>query len=145
MTAAVIKPRGHEQRRDERGATLVFYSVLFVGLAGFAGLAYDAGNLFAKRREAHNLASAAARAGANDVTEESVRAGRPEVAPSAASTAVQFVVAAGGRGNASTTPPDLVEVTVELDVSFEFLGLFGISSATVDGASTARVEETTRS
>jgi Flp pilus assembly protein TadG len=144
VTGVVRTSRGPRSSHDERGSTLVFFSVLFVGLAGFVGLAYDAGTLFSRRREAHNLAAAAARAGANDVTEESVRAGRPELATSAASTAVQFVIAAGGRGQASTMPPDRVEVTVELDLTFDFLGLFGMSTATVDGTSMARVEGTTR-
>lgn len=144
MTGAAPTRRGAGRGRDQRGSTLVFFSVLFVGLAGFVGLAYDAGTLFSRRREAHNLAAAAARAGANDVTEESVRAGRPELAATAASTAVQFVIAAGGRGQASPLDTDLVEVTVELDVSFDFLGLFGVSTSTVDGTSMARVEGTTR-
>lgn len=123
---------------------LPFVLVLLVALVGLAGVAYDAGNLFAHRRQAHNLAAAAARAGANDVTEESVREQRPELAASAASTAVAFVAAAGARGVASTRPPDLVEVTVEMDVELELLGLFGPEMRTVEGTGIARVEGTRR-
>jgi len=130
--------------RNERGAALLFVMVMAVGLVGFAGISYDAGNLFAKRREAHNIAAAAARAGAGDVTEESVRAQRPELARSAASTALGFVNAAGARGQVATRPPDLVEVTVELDVDLELLGLFGAGTRTVTGSAIARVEGTRR-
>lgn len=95
------------------------------------------------RREAHNIAAAAARAGAGDLTEESVREQRPELAPSAASTALAFVDAAGGRGDVATRPPDLVEVTVELDVELQLLG-FGAETRTVTGSAMARVEGTRR-
>ena len=132
------------QRRSERGAALPFVMVMAVALVGFAGISYDAGNLFAERREAHNIAAAAARKGAGDVTEESVRAQRPELARSAAATARAFVDAAGARGSVATRPPDLVEVTVELDVEMEFLGLFGARSRTVTGSAIARVEGTRR-
>ncbi len=118
--------------------------VLMVALVGFAGIAYDAGNLFAHRREAHNIAAAAARAGANDVTEESLRAQRPELAASAASTALAFVAAAGARGRVATRPPDLVEVSVEIDVELELLDLFGPETRTVSGSGLARVEGTRR-
>lgn len=131
-------------RRSEQGAVLPFLMVLAVGLVGFAGIAYDAGNLFAKRREAHNIAAAAARAGAGDVTEESIREQRPELARSAARTALAFVAAAGARGDVATRPPDLVEVTVEIDVDLELLGLFGAGTRTVAGTAMARVEGTRR-
>lgn len=133
-------PRGD----GERGAVLPFFMVMLVGLLGFAGVAFDAGNLLAQRREAHNVAAAAARAGANDVTEESVRAGRPALAGSATATALAFVSAEGGRGAVATRPPDIVEVRVEIDVDYVFLGLFGAGSGTVSGTGTARVEGTRR-
>lgn len=130
--------------RGERGEILPFLAVLAAGLVGLAGIAYDAGNLMAKRREAHNIAAAAARAGAGDVTEESVRAQRPELAPTAAATALAFVGAAGARGSVATRPPDLVEVSVEIDVDLELLGLFGAGTRTVTGSAKARVEGTRR-
>ncbi len=138
MSPSLVRHRG------ERGATLPFVMVMAVGLVGFAGVAYDAGNMFAVRREAHNIAAAAARAGAGDVTEESVREQRPELAGSAAATALRFVRATGARGEVATRPPDLVEVTVELDVDLELLGLFGASTRTVTGSAIARVEGTRR-
>lgn len=131
-------------RRGERGAVLPFVLVMGVGLVGLAGVAYDAGNLLAKRREAYNLAAAAARAGAGDVTEESVRAQRPALAPTAAATARSFVRSAGGRASVATRPPDLVEVTVRIDVDLELLALFGAATRTVEGSATARVEGTRR-
>lgn len=130
--------------RGEQGGILPFVMVLAIGLVGFAGIAYDAGNLLANRREAHNIAAAAARAGAGDVTEESIRAQRPELARSAASTALAFVNAAGARGVVTARPPDLVEVRVTIDVDLELLGLFGARTRTVTGRAIARVEETRR-
>lgn len=123
---------------------LPFVLVLLVALVGLAGVAYDAGNLFATRRQAHGIAAAAARAGANDITEESVRAQRPELAPSAASTALAFVADAGARGSAAARGPDLVEVSVDMDVEMVFLDLFGAATRTVSGSGLARVEATKR-
>lgn len=128
----------------EEGVVLPFLMVMLVGLVGLAGVAYDAGNLFAKRREAYNLAAAAARAGAGDVTEQSVREQQPRLAPSAAATALTFVRAGGARGSVATRPPDLVEVTVRMDVDLELMGLFGAARRTVEGSATARVEGTRR-
>lgn len=123
----------------ERGATLSFVLVILAALMGLAGLAYDGASLFAANREALNTASAAARAGAGDVSETSIRDGRPELASSAEATAVAFLTRSGVRGEAARLNVDRMEVTVRTDVEMLFLGLFGVGTQTVEATATARV------
>lgn len=128
-----------ETNPKDRGAAIGLILILMLAVVGLAGVAYDGGNIFAAKREALNTASAAARAGAGDVTEESVREGRPELAPSAPSTAVSFASSAGVIGEAKAIGVDRVEVTVTTSVDLLFLGLFYSGEVEVTETSTARV------
>ena len=128
--------------RSERGSISPFILLLLPALVGLAGLAYDGGNLFAARREAVNVAAAAARAGANDLDEASIYAGDPELAPSAIGTALAFAFGQGSdSASARQVDTDLLEVSVDRSVDMEFLGLFGIGSQTVSGTAQARVRD----
>lgn len=131
-----------EARRleDERGGVLPFIMLLLPALVAMAGLAFDGGMLFAGRREAHNVAAAAARAGVNDLFEPSIYAGEPVLAPSAPSTARNFAYAQGVTwASASALDVDLIEVTVQQQVDMLFLGMFGVGTQTVDGTAQSRV------
>ncbi len=128
--------------RADDGSISPFIVVLLPALVGLAGLAFDGGNLFAARREAHNVASAAARSGANDILESSIYAGDPRLAPSATTTALAFAYAQGATvATSDQIADDLIEVTVTKSVDTEFLGLFGIDGATVSGRAQVRVRD----
>jgi Flp pilus assembly protein TadG len=128
--------------RSDPGSISPFIIILLPALVGLAGLAFDGGNLFTARREARNVASAAARAGANDILESSIYAGDPQLAPTASATAVTFAFAQGAdAATASQVANDLIEVRVTRTVEMEFMDLFGIDAATVTGESQARVRD----
>lgn len=133
-------------------STLVFLPV-FIGLAG---LAYDGGQMFNARREAHTIAAASARAGAADVREGAYRWNqRIRLKPSATTTAEQFATTtgadravativefpdyvapgAGGRGVLQDAETVVVKVQVEVDLFFlDFL----MGTQTVEGSGRAR-------
>lgn len=126
----------------DRGAVTPFFIIMFVSLVGLAGVAYDGGNLFAARREANNLAAAAARAGANDITEESIYAGNPQLATGAPATAASFAMIQGATtANARQVEHDLIEVTVTRTIGFRFLYVVGLNEGTVTGQAQARVRD----
>ena len=127
---------------DETGDTLPFILLMMPVFIAAVGLAYDGGTIFVAKREALNAASAAARAGAADITEESLYAGNPELAPTAGSTAAGFAAgegydAVGVSFNGSKTK---VKVTVTQDVDMAFLTIVGLDTVTVNEESIARVE-----
>lgn len=119
-----------------------FIAILLPILVAFAGLAFDGGSIFVAKREALNVATAAARAGAADVTEASLYAGRPELAPSAAGTAAGFATGQGYTAGASTFGGgnDKVFVAVQVDVPMVFLVFVGINQVTVSESAIAQVQ-----
>ncbi len=121
---------------------LPFLVLLLPAFVGLAGLVYDGGNLFAARREALNMAAAAARAGANDLDEATIYAGDPALAPSAEITAAVFAHRQGATSaTADALGPDLIEVTVTIDVDLLLLDAFGLGTQTVTAVADARVRE----
>lgn len=129
----------------DRGGVVPLYVIMFAALVALAGLAYDGGNLFAARREANNVAAAAARAGANDLTEESIYAGNPQLASSAPSTAMAFAMGNGATtADARQVEHDLIEVAVTRTVEYEFLSIVGLTKGTVSGRAQARVRDSVR-
>lgn len=127
---------------DDTGDTLPFILLLMPVLIAAVGLAYDGGSIFVAKREALNAASAAARSGAADITEESLYAGNPELAPSAGATAASFAAAEGydAVGVSFNGSKTKVKVTVTQDVDMVFLTIVGLDSVTVEEESIARVE-----
>lgn len=127
---------------SDRGALAPFFVIMFVALVGLAGVAFDAGNLFAARREANNIAAAAARAGANDLTEASIYAGDPALAPGAGATAMSFALVQGAdTASARLIGSDGIEVTVTRTMGFRFLYVIGLNQATVTGRAEARARD----
>lgn len=126
---------------NERGSTGPFIMILLAALVGLVGLAYDGGLLFTGRREANNVAAAAARAGTNDLDEPSIYAGDPIMASSAPGTAESFALGQGvDSATAHRIDDTLLEVTVTMQVELEFLSIVGLGTQTVTGEATSRVQ-----
>lgn len=134
-------PTPHTKRiQDDRGSISPMIYMLIPALIAFAGLTYDGGLAFAARREANNVASAAARAGANVVTEESLFLGQPELAPQAPSAAEVFALNQGmNSATARQIQPHILEIDVETEFQTLFLSIIGIQTIEIDGTARATV------
>lgn len=103
-------------RRDERGAVVLFMVLMVpVLLIGLGGLVFDGGRILVAKREALNAAQQAARAGAQGLATEDVRAGAggpqrldPE---RARAHAAQHLAALGHEGTVEVDG-EVVRVTV---------------------------------
>lgn len=80
--------------RAEDGTIAAFVAVLAVALIAVAGLAYDGGQIIRATADARDVASAAARAGAQQVASAEVHAGRAYLDPGAAQQAATDFLAA---------------------------------------------------
>lgn len=127
--------------RDDSGAILPFYVILLTSLMILAGVAFDAGMLLTAKREAYNVASSAAREGANDIDIDSIYQSRPVLASTAGGTAQAAVVRQGGTPAGVDVTERTIAVRVEFDVEMEFLGVIGIDSRTVMAEATAEIEQ----
>jgi Tfp pilus assembly protein PilX len=126
-------PRG----RDDAGVVTTFVIVFAVLLVFVTGLVLDGGRMLAEHRRAGNLADAAARAGAQAISEDAVRAGATDILHDAAAEAAacgfvddpDYSCRASADGN---------RVDVTLTGSIDLLMLPGGSPAVVaDGSACA--------
>lgn len=124
---------------DERGAVTAFVVVFTLTLLLVAGLVIDGGYVLAARREAINEAEAAARAGAQAVLEDSVRAGGPVVIDPVAARerALAYVASMEHQGRVDVSG-DAVVVEVWFSRPMTILGLGGLPTVTVSGKGRAR-------
>lgn len=130
-----------EKGRGERGAAEGFMLIMMVVLVAFAGLAYDAGMAFNARREATNIAGAAARAGANVVSKDVLYGdGQVRIKPEGSGVASDFAYGAGAEAVLTDRTDTTMRVVVSMSHSTVFLSVVGIDQFTVDGESTAFVE-----
>ena len=135
-----LRQRIRDSFRAERGSVSPMIFVLLPALVALIGLSYDGGQVFAARREANNVASAAARAGANVVTEESLLHGLPELASQAPGVARTFAAGQGmDTAAARTIGAHIIEVDVSDTYDTIFLSIIGIDSLTVEGNARAVV------
>ena len=97
---------------EEDGTISAFVAVLAVAIVAVAGLAYDGGQIIRATAEARDLASAAARAGTQQLATADVHAGRAWLDEAAAEHAAsQYLAATGTTGNVTVTDTQ-VRVTV---------------------------------
>ena len=92
-----------------------FVAVIAVGLVMVAGMAYDGGQIVAAEATARDVASSAARAGAQEIDVDHLRStGESLLDPDRATAAAQdFVARAGFTGSARVEGPSItVTVTV---------------------------------
>lgn len=129
-----------ERWRSEDGAITVFVVGLTFAMLLVAGLVYDGGRILAARREAHDLADNAARAAAQAVDVDALRAGAaPTLDPIAAQIAAETYLADTGREGEVTVTADRVQVTVSITTSMALLQLAGLSERTVTATGEARI------
>jgi Flp pilus assembly protein TadG len=101
---------------DERGSVTAFVAVVAFALIAVAGMVADGGSLLASGIDAGRLASAAARAGAQEVDLDALRAGgRPTLAAGRASRASREFLAAAGADGTVTVTASTVTVAVTLE------------------------------
>jgi Flp pilus assembly protein TadG len=130
---------GLRAERPETGQVTAIWAVLALSLFVLGGLVHDGGEILTARREADNLARQAARAGAQALDENSVRAGDAVLDPVGAETAARayldrrHLVPTGVVVTASD-----VTVTVTMNQPTPLLSLVGIDSRTVAATATAR-------
>lgn len=99
--------------RPERGSITAFVAVVASALVLVAGMAYDGGQVIAAHNAARNDASRAARAGAQQIDLDHLRAtNEPRLDPAAANTAaVEYLHRVGATGTATVSGAS-VTVTV---------------------------------
>jgi uncharacterized membrane protein len=102
--------------RSEHGAISVFVVVVTVAVVAVAGLVLDGGRLLAARREAQDIAANAARAGAQALDEEQLRAGRTVIDPPAGATAVARYLSQTPATGTSSVSGETVTVRVRMPV-----------------------------
>jgi hypothetical protein len=99
--------------RDDRGFVTAFVVIFAVALVFVAGLVLDGGRMLSEHRRAGNLADSAARAGAQAISEDLVRAGATEILDvDAAEAAACDFVASTGYSCAAQAVGNRVNVTV---------------------------------
>lgn len=124
--------------RDE-GAVSVFVVVLATALLAMAGLVVDGGYALAARQEAAATAEESARAGADALSQDSVRSGGPlRVDPAAATSAVTHYLDARGQAGKASVMGDAVTVTVRITRPTAILSAVGIDTLTATATATAR-------
>lgn len=124
---------------DERGAVTVFVVVFTATLLLVAGLVIDGGYVLAARRQAINEAEAAARAGAQAVRTDVLRADGPvTIDPIGAAREAKAYVAATGHQATVDVVGDTVRVKVSFSKPLAILGLAGLGHVTVKGTGEAQ-------
>ena len=125
--------------RDERGAVTAFVVVFTTTLLLVAGLVIDGGYLLAARRSAINEAEAAARAGAQAVRTDVLRADGPvTIDPVGARSRALDYLEGSGHAASVEVQGDTVRVEVTFKKALTLLGLAGIGQITVRGTGEAQ-------
>ena len=123
----------------DEGAATLFVVVLTAALLAMAGLVVDGGYALAARQQAAAAAEEAARAGADELSRDSVRAGGPlRVDPAAATAAVSRYLGARGQEGQASIAGDAVTVTVRVTRRTAILSAVGIDTLTATATATAR-------
>lgn len=107
---------------DERGSVSAFVAVIAVGLVMVAGLVYDGGQVLAAQATARDRAANAARAGAQEIDLDALRAdGIAVLDPDRATAAArEYLAATGTDGDVEVVGADIT-VTVRLTASMRIL------------------------
>ena len=108
----------------EIGSISALVAVVALGLVMVAGLAYDGGQIVAAQATARDLASNAARAGAQEVDLSELRAtGTPLLDPARAAAAAEAYLARTGHGGRVSVDGPAITVAVDVHQPMHILPL----------------------
>lgn len=123
---------------DQAGQITAFMAVFAVALFALAGLVIDGGLALSAHRAAIAEAEQAARAGADALSAQALRAGRIGIDPTAAVAAADASMAAAGHpGRAWVTGNTVTAQVSQYSQPTLLLGIVGFSHFTVSGTATA--------
>ena len=137
--AATRRQRGRSGNAAREGQALLWVALMLPFFLTIVGLALDGGALFAARRQAQNVADAAARAGAQQIDIDRYRASDEIVLDRAMARGVarEYVAGLGGLEATIGASEREVTVTVRRDVPLSFLRLLGLSSVSIGATAIA--------
>lgn len=122
----------------ERGTVTAFVASFTVALLAVAGLVVDGGYLLAARQRAYDEADAAARAGAQAIDVEALRAGgRASVTTTEAQRRVDEYLRDTGHEGVVEVNGDQVTVRITYEQSLVLLNTFGAGPVTIEATGTA--------
>lgn len=117
---------------DERGTVTAFVAVFTVALIAVAGLVVDGGYVLASRQRAYDEADAAARAAAQAVDIDALRAGDPlAIDRDEAQRRVDEYLAATGHQGVATVEGGEVTVRLSFSQPLVMLDAFGVGPVTI--------------
>lgn len=141
-TRLLARVRGRARRRWQRTETgaLSIWGVLFiaVGFTALLGLVLDGGRALDAKLAAARAAQQAARSGADQLSQASIRSGGNAVADQAAANAAQKYLAAAGEHGSVHINGSTVTVTVTGSVAPRVLSAFGVGAIGVHETESAR-------
>lgn len=122
---------------DERGSLSAFVAVIAVALVMVAGMAYDGGQIVAAQATARDLASSAARAGAQELDLDQLRgAGQALLDAERATAAAQAFLSQSGYRGDTVVDGSAITVTVRVRQPMRILPL-GDRTVTATDTATA--------
>jgi hypothetical protein len=124
--------------RTDRGSVSALVAVVAVGLVMVAGLAYDGGQIVTAQATARDLAANAARAGAQEVDLDELRAtGRAFLQPDRATAAAHDYLATTGHTATITVDGPTITVSVHVTQPMHILPLPDRTVTATDTATAA--------
>lgn len=124
---------------DDRGSVTVWAIGATVACMLMLGLVLDGGTMLRARSDAFSLASAAARAGAQQLDPDAAVEGNSVLDPAAAEqAALDYLTARGAAGTVIITP-EVITVTVTSSAQLQMLSLAGADTASFTATSTVNV------
>ncbi len=148
MSRRLRRIRARLRREADRGSISLYFAIITIAALAMAGLVLDGGAALATREKAADLATQAARAGANALAPTSLRGepGELRADPAAARRAVDELLTAAGAHGKTTVSGDTVTVKVTVPKHTVILSAVGVDdiSQTASASATAVYGGTTQ-
>lgn len=141
----LLRRRASGPPARDRGSITMYTVLLAPVVLLLAGLLVDGGLAIHARQRADDIAEQAARAGANDIDEATLRrTGKAEIKTATACRKAMTLLASyrqiTGSPNCSAAPQQ-VTVTVHITVQSRLLGIIGINAFNMQGTASAHPDE----